>query len=92
MLLKNVQDGISRPLGNRAIQKTKVETDLLDTLYLIRGLLYRLLLWCAAAPTCGFTSVYVSGPVTGQEGDILSGSLKVTLCSHFQRTHTDVPI
>ena len=33
MLLKNVQDGISRPLGNRAIQKTKVETDLLDTLY-----------------------------------------------------------
>ena len=33
MLLKNVQDGISRPQGNRAIQKTKVETDLLDTLY-----------------------------------------------------------
>ena len=33
MLLKNVQDGISRPLGNQAIQKTKVETDLLDTLY-----------------------------------------------------------
>ena len=33
MLLKNVQDGISRPLGNRTIQKTKVETDLLDTLY-----------------------------------------------------------
>ena len=33
MLLKNVQDGISRHLGNRAIQKTKVETDLLDTLY-----------------------------------------------------------
>ena len=33
MLLKNVQDGISRLLGNQAIQKTKVETDLLDTLY-----------------------------------------------------------
>ena len=33
MLLKNVQDGISRPLGNQAFQKTKVETDLLDTLY-----------------------------------------------------------
>ena len=31
-LLKNVQDGIYRPLGNRAIQKTKGETDLLDTL------------------------------------------------------------
>ena len=35
MLLTNVQDGISRPLGNGAIQKTKVETDLLDTLYLV---------------------------------------------------------
>ena len=32
-LLKNVQDGISRPLGSLEIQKTKVETDLLDTLY-----------------------------------------------------------
>ena len=32
-LLKNVQDGISRPPGSREIQKTKVETDLLDTLY-----------------------------------------------------------
>ena len=32
-LLKNVQDGISRPLGSREIQKTKVETVLWDTLY-----------------------------------------------------------
>ena len=31
--LKNVQDGISRPLGSREIQKTKVETVLWDTLY-----------------------------------------------------------
>ena len=31
-LLKNVQDGISRPQGSREIQKTKVGTDLLDTL------------------------------------------------------------
>ena len=31
--LKNVQDGISRPLGGREIQKTKVETVLRDTLY-----------------------------------------------------------
>ena len=31
--LKNVQDGISRPLGSREIQKTKVETVLRDTLY-----------------------------------------------------------
>ena len=31
--LKNVQDGKSRPLGSRDIQKTKVETVLRDTLY-----------------------------------------------------------
>ena len=31
--LKNVQDEISRPLGSREIQKTKVETVLVDTLY-----------------------------------------------------------
>ena len=31
--LKNVQDGISRPLGSQEIQKTKVEHVLLDTLY-----------------------------------------------------------
>ena len=31
--LKNVQDEISRPLGSREIQKTKVETVLWDTLY-----------------------------------------------------------
>ena len=31
--LKNVQDEISRPLGSRKIQKTKVETVLRDTLY-----------------------------------------------------------
>ena len=34
-LLENVKDGISRPIGSREIQKTKVETDLLDTLYLV---------------------------------------------------------
>ena len=32
--LKNVQDEISRPLGSREIQKTKVETVLWDTLYI----------------------------------------------------------
>ena len=32
-LLKNVQDGISRPQGSQEIQKTKVERVLLDTLY-----------------------------------------------------------
>ena len=32
--LNNVQDGISRPLGSREIQKTKVEIVLVDTLYL----------------------------------------------------------
>ena len=32
-LLKNVQDGISRPLGSRGIQGTKVATVLRDTLY-----------------------------------------------------------
>ena len=33
-LLKNVKDGISRPLGSREIQKkTKVDTVLWDTLY-----------------------------------------------------------
>ena len=31
--MKNVQDGISRPLGSQEIQKTKVETVLWDTLY-----------------------------------------------------------
>ena len=34
-LLKNVQDGISRPLGSREIQETKVATVLRDTLYLV---------------------------------------------------------
>ena len=34
-LLKNVQDEVSRPLGGREIQKTKVETVLLDTLIVI---------------------------------------------------------
>ena len=32
-VLKNVQDGISRPLRSREIQKTKVGTVLVDTLY-----------------------------------------------------------
>ena len=32
--LKIVQDEISRPLGSREIQKTKVETMLWDTLYI----------------------------------------------------------
>ena len=32
-LLKNVKDGISRPLGSRENQKTKVCTVLRDTLY-----------------------------------------------------------
>ena len=32
-LLKNVQDGISRPLGSREIQKTKRSRELRDTLY-----------------------------------------------------------
>ena len=36
--LKNVQDEISRPLGSREIQKTKVETVLWDTLYQLIGL------------------------------------------------------
>ena len=36
--LKNVQDGISRPLGSQEIQKTKVERVLLDTLYINKGL------------------------------------------------------
>ena len=31
-LLKNVQDGISRPLGSRVIQKTKRSRELRDTL------------------------------------------------------------
>ena len=35
--LKNVQDEISRPLGSREIQKTKVETVLWDTLYYLNG-------------------------------------------------------
>ena len=34
--LKNVQDEISRPLGSREIQKTKVETVLVDTLHILR--------------------------------------------------------
>ena len=33
-LLKNVKDGISRPLGSREIQITKVCTVLPDTLYI----------------------------------------------------------
>ena len=32
-LFKNVQDGISRPIGSRVIQNTKGETVLVDTLY-----------------------------------------------------------
>ena len=32
-LLKNVQDGISMPIGSREIQKTKVDTVLWDTQY-----------------------------------------------------------
>ena len=32
-LLKNVPDGISRPLGSRVIQKTKRSRELRDTLY-----------------------------------------------------------
>ena len=32
-LLKNFQDGISRPLGSQEIQETKVATVLRDTLY-----------------------------------------------------------
>ena len=31
---KNVQDGISTPIGSREIQKTEVDTVLWDTLYL----------------------------------------------------------
>ena len=31
-LLKNVQDGVSRPLGSREIQQTKAETVLVDNL------------------------------------------------------------
>ena len=34
-LLKNAQDGVSRPLGGPEIHKTKVETVLLDTLYIL---------------------------------------------------------
>ena len=34
-LLKNAKNGISRPLGSREIQKTKVCTVLWDTLYLV---------------------------------------------------------
>ena len=34
-LLKNVQDGISRPRGSRETQKTKVETVVGDTLFVI---------------------------------------------------------
>ena len=34
-LLKNVQDGISRPLASREIQEIKVATVLRDTLYLL---------------------------------------------------------
>ena len=33
-LLKNVQDGISRPLGSQEIQETKVATVSRDTLYI----------------------------------------------------------
>ena len=33
-LLKNVQDGISSPIGSREIQETKVATVLRDTLYI----------------------------------------------------------
>ena len=35
-LLKHVQDGISRPLGSQEIKKIKVESVLLDTLYLVK--------------------------------------------------------
>ena len=34
-LLKNVQDGISMPIGSREIQITKVDTVLWDTLYFV---------------------------------------------------------
>ena len=34
-VLKNVLDGISRPLGSQQIQKTKVGTVLVDTLYYV---------------------------------------------------------
>ena len=33
--LKNVQDGISRPQGDREIQETKAGTVLLDTLFVL---------------------------------------------------------
>ena len=42
-LLKDVQYGISRPLGSREIQQTKVATVLRDTLYIICALPYFLL-------------------------------------------------
>ena len=42
--LKNVQDEISRPLGSREIQKTKVETVLWDTLYMLFNNFYPVLL------------------------------------------------
>ena len=47
--LKNVQDEISRPLGSREIQKTKVETVLLDTLYKYTKMKYQIEAWVEAA-------------------------------------------
>ena len=35
--LKNIQDGISRPIGSREIKKTKVERVLEDTLYMVQN-------------------------------------------------------
>ena len=40
--LKNVQDGKSRAPGSREIQKTKVETVLRDTLYVLNFIITRL--------------------------------------------------
>ena len=51
--LKNVQDEISRPLGIREIQKTKVETVLVDTLY-VKWLIFPITSppWITASPLC----------------------------------------
>ena len=48
-LLKNVQDGISRPIGSQEIQEIKVATVLRDTLYL-KGILLIHLLSSVPAP------------------------------------------
>ena len=41
MVWENVKDGVSRPIGSQEIQKTKVETDLLDTLYIVSDIRQR---------------------------------------------------